>query len=464
MQVAELKSEKLKREYKITIPAKELADKRKAKLQNLAKRVKMDGFRPGKVPLDIVSKQYGDAVAAEVIEEVVKQSSLKAIEEKKIKPALQPKVDVLDYGEDKDLEFKMEVELMPEVPTLKLEDLKLEKFVTDIDDNHMQEGLERLASQAKSYSAVERSAKKGDRVIIDFEGFLNGEPFKGGKGEKFPLELGSNSFIPGFEEQIEGMNIGDERTIKVTFPQQYHSQELAGKDTEFKIKVHEVEESKASPIDDELAKRFGMKDLSELKENFKKQLEGDYSMLARNKLKKELFDVLEEKVAFDVPQGMLDQEFETIWRDVEHAKKEEPRLAKMSEKELKEEYQKIASRRVRLGILLADIGQKNNISVTNQEVMQAIAQQAKQFPGREKQVFEFYKSNPQATESVRGPILEEKVVDYILTKAATAEKKVKPDVWFENAELGHEGHVHGPDCNHDHDHDHDAKPKAKKKK
>ncbi len=428
MKIKKLKEDKLLREYEVVVPANDIAKKVDDKIASLSKKVNMPGFRKGKVPLDLVRKKYKDDVMGEVINEIVNTTSQKTIKDNKLKPASQPKVEITSFDEGKDLTYKISLEVLPEVPEVKFEKISLKKHVAKVEDKDIEKLLEEVANNYKDFAPITgaRAAKLGDALQIDFEGFLDGVAFDGGKGEGFRLELGSNTFIPGFEEQLVGAKKGDEKTIKVTFPAEYHSANLAGKPTEFKVKVHDVLEKVKTELNDEFAKKIGHKDMASLKEIIKNNLEADALDMTRVLLKKDLFDALEKEVKFDLPERMVEVELNSIVQQVKasenqgHVHTENCDHSKEDEK-LKKEYGKLAKRRVLLGILVTDIATKEKIQITQQEITNALSKEALRFPGQEQQVVEFYRKNPQAMSNLNGPIIEEKVVDHILSKVKLSE-------------------------------------------
>ncbi len=431
MKIEKLKEDKLLREYSVTIPANDISKQIDAKLVALSKKVNMPGFRKGKVPLDIVRKKYKDEVLGEVIQQVVDSSSKNTIKTNNLKPATQPSVEITSYDDGKDLTYKMSVEIMPEVPEVKFDKISLKKQVAKIGDAEVNKLLEEISKNSKDFKpvATPRAAKLGDAVLIDFEGFTDGVAFAGGKGENYRLELGSNSFIPGFEEQLVGAKKGDEPTVKVSFPKEYHSKDLAGKASEFKIKVHDVLEPASAEINDEFAQKNGQKDLASLKEILHKSLEADAAEMSRVLIKKDLFDALEKVVKFDLPQKMVQGELDSILQQIKastdyeghgHVHTASCDHSKEDEK-LKKEYEPLAKRRVLLGILVTEIGSKQKIQVAQEEINRAVMNEAYRYPGQEQQVIEFYRKNPQALQSLGGPIIEEKVVDYILTQVKVSD-------------------------------------------
>ena len=427
MQVKELKNEKLEREYSVTVTSGDIETKIDQELKTIGGQVKIPGFRPGKVPAKILKQRYGKSVLGEVLDKTVREKTGEVIKEKDDRPAMQPKIEVVSFEEGEDLEFKVAYEILPDVPKVDLAKVALEKLTYDLPESEVQEALDRMAGYRKSYDAKAKTAKAqdGDAVKIDYKGFLGEEAFEGGTAEGHTLELGSGQFIPGFEEQLVGMKAGDEVKVNVTFPEEYHSEELKGQAVVFEVKVHEVLEAKPVKVDDAFAKEMGMEGLDQLKEAIEGQLTKDYDQVARTKLKKALFDALDDKCQFEVPNSMKEAEFNTIWSQVEEAKKNGAEEFKdKSEEEMREEYEAIAERRVRLGLFLADIGRQNDLQVTQEELSGAIMTHARQFPGQEQAVFEYYQKNPEHLEELRGPIIEEKAVDFVLDKAKLTEKKV----------------------------------------
>ena len=438
MQVNETLTEGLSREFEIVIPAGDLDERLMQHLESIKSTVNLKGFRPGKVPVSHLKRAYGKSIMGDIIQEAVTEVSNLALKERDLRPAQQPNID---FEDDKledvvlgkaDLSFKMAVEVMPEFETGDLSAIKLVKPVAEVSDEDIDEALSRLAEQQKTYKARGKTAKAkdGDQLTLDFVGRVGGEEFEGGKAEDAPLVLGSNTFIPGFEEQLMGVKTGDELTIKVTFPEDYTSADLAGKDAEFDVTVKEVAEPKAAEVNDEMAKALGLGDLAALKEMMKGRIEHDFGQASREKLKRNLLDVLDKKYDFDLPPKMLEQEFEQIWTQVKSDLENQNKTFEdegQTEDEAKDEYQKIAERRVRLGLLMAEIGRLNNIEVTEDEVTRAVAQQASQYPGQEKQFYDLYMQNPQLVAQIRAPLFEEKIVDFIVELAEVTETKVTRD-------------------------------------
>lgn len=433
MQVTETLSEGLKREFKVVISAADLDEKINARLDEVGKTIKIPGFRPGKVPAGLLKQRFGQSVLGEVLESSVNSSSQQALSERDLKPALQPKIEITSFEEGKDLEYSMAIEILPTVKPMDFATVELERLTVEVSDTEVEEALTRLASQQKSTQPLKRARKSraGDVVVIDFAGTVDGTAHPGMDAEDHHLELGSNSFIPGFEEQLEGLNKDDEKDVVVTFPEDYGNEKLAGQEAVFKIKVKDVLEAVPATIDDELAKSFGTEGLDDLKSKLREQLGQEYQGLTRNKLKRELLDILAEKHDFDVPAGMVELEFDAIWQQVEadrKAGKLEGEDADKDEETLKAEFQEIAVRRVRLGLLLSQIGEANKIEVSQDELNQALFREVQKYPGQEQQVFEAYQKNPQALANLRGPIFEEKVVDFIVEQAKISERSVTADI------------------------------------
>lgn len=432
MQVTETKSEGLSREFKIAVPAAEIDERIDARLKDIAGQAQMPGFRPGKVPVSLLKKRYGDAVRGEVLEQTVNTSSQRMVSEQGIRPAGQPKIEVTTFEEGSDLEFTMTLDVMPDIEPIDFSKITLEKMVVKVDDKDVDEQLERLADMHKESQPISgnRAAKKGDVLVIDFVGKIDDKAFDGGSAEGYNLELGSGSFIPGFEDQLIGVKAGDEKEIKVTFPEEYGAEELAGKDAVFECKVHEIREPVAVPIDDELAKKMGKDSLDDLKQAMAEERGREYGEMTRMHLKRSLLDQLSDIAEFDIPPGLLEDEFNSIWEQFQQEKEQgnlDEEEAAKSDDEHKQELQEIAERRVRLGLLLSEIGRTNEIQVGQDEINRALFQAAQRYPGQEQQVIEFYRSNPEAMQQLSGPLYEDKVVDYILELAKVTEKSVTLD-------------------------------------
>ena len=438
MQVVEKSAEGLSRVIAVTIPASELNAKLDAKAAEVAPQMKLKGFRPGKVPVSHVRKTYGRDLMGEIVNDALNQSSQKALDDAKLRPAapaemkLVSNMDQVVAGKE-DLSYEMALEVMPDFKPVDPKSLKLTRPVYEASDADLDEALKELAGQAKTYEDKGGKAPKaaeGDQLTIDFVGKIDGEVFEGGSAEDADLIIGSNRFIPGFEEQLTGAKVGDEKTIEVTFPENYQAAHLAGKAATFDVKVKALKAPQDSKIDDDFAKRLGLESIDKLKELLRDNLNQQYKGAARFKLKRALLDQLDEKHSFDLPPKMVEAEFDGIWQQVE-ADKEAGRLpeadAKKSDKKLKEEYRKIAERRVRLGLVLAEIGRENNVTVTDQELNNAIMAEARNYPGQEQAVLNFYRQNPNAAAGMRAPIYEEKVCDLIFDQAEVKEEPISKE-------------------------------------
>lgn len=425
MQVKETFSENLKRGYEVTIPNQRIEDQMNVKLAALGQKAKIKGFREGKAPLDVIKKQYGNSVKGEVLEQVVNETSKQALEQENVTPAVPPKIEIKEFADGKDLSYLMEVELFPDVPEIDYSKISIEKYEIEHDEEDVNNSMQRLVDQSQDWQTKEGKAEEGDTVRIDFEGFIGNESFEGGKGEDISLTLGSMQFIPGFEDQLLGAKEGSSKTVNVTFPEEYHSEDLKGKDARFEVTIHEVLESVPAKLTDEFAKQFGVESVDELREKMKQQLDDDQEKFVRFKLKEKLFDQIYENYEFDIPESMLEVEFNSIWQQLqaEKARGVKTDLDTKSEKDVKKEYQDIAKRRVHLGIVLSTISKKENVEISQNDVVEAINEKAAGFPGQEEQVKEFYQKNPKAIEELAGPLLEEKVVDFMLNKIKITSKK-----------------------------------------
>lgn len=445
MKIKETKSEGLKREYTVTVTADEVAEKTEQRLIEISKTVRMAGFRPGKVPMQVMKDRYGKAVMGEVLEKAVNDSSAQAIKENKLRPALQPKIEITEFDEGKDLIYTMNLEVIPEFDTKNVKSVKIERPVAEVTDEVITDALGRIAAQNSVSTPIttKRAAKSGDVVVIDFDGESKGERLPGMKGEGHNLELGSNSFIPGFEDQLIGKKAGDEIKVEVTFPDPYHSEELAGQPGTFDVKIHEIHEKKPAEVNEDLAKTLGFDSLDPLKDALKGQIESEFAGFSREKAKRALLDALDNLHDFELPQSLVDMEFETIQKQV--SQEENRELADDEMAELKD----IAVRRVRLGLVLADIGNENNIIVSDQDLNQAVIREAQKYPGQEAQVFEAYRNNEQLINALRAPVFEEKVVDFLLELVDVTDVTVSADdlVAQDEAEHVHDDNC-GDDCGH----------------
>ncbi len=445
MQVVQKSTEGLSRVIAVTIPAADLTARLDAKAAEIAPKMKLKGFRPGKVPVSHVKKSFGRDMMGEIVNDAINESSQKALDEAKVRPAapaemkLTSDMEKVLSGSD-DLAYEMALEVMPEFTPVDPKTLKLERPVYEASDADLDEALKELAGQAKSYEDKKGKtvkAAEGDQLTIDFLGKLEGVPFDGGAAEDADLVIGSNRFIPGFEDQLKGAKVGDEKTIEVTFPEDYQAKNLAGKLATFDIKVKAIKAEAETKIDDEFATRIGLESLDKLKDLLRQNLNQQYAGAARFKLKRSLLDALDAAHSFDLPPKMVEAEFDGIWKQVE-ADKEAGRLtpedAKKSDKKLKEEYRKIAERRVRLGLVLAEIGRANNVGVSDQELNNAIMQEARNYPGQERAVLDFYRQNPGAAAQMRAPIYEEKVCDLIFTVAEVKDTPITKEELLKDEE------------------------------
>lgn len=431
MQVTETLNDGLKREFKVVVAANDIAEKMDGRLREIGRTVKISGFRPGKVPLKILKQRYGQAVMGEVLEGAVSDSSSQALAEKGLRAAVQPKIEIETFDEGTDLEYKMAVELMPEIEPIDFKALKLERLVAPVTEDDIKNALDKIVeSHGKNHrEKVDRAAADGDFVLIDFEGSIDGEIFPGGSATGHALELGSGQFIPGFEEQLVGVSADDEKEVKVTFPEDYPSENLAGKEASFKVGVKEVQAAKAPELNDEFAKEIGFDDLEALNTTVKEQLEKDHGQLSRARLKRTLLDMLAKEHTFGVPSALVDSEFEAIWSQLEQEIKgnETEAFAEKSEEDTKAEYREIAERRVRLGLLLSEVGRMNSIDVAQEDLNKALIEEMRRYPGQEKEVLNFYQSNPEAMNRLRAPVYEDKVVDYIIELADVSESETTVD-------------------------------------
>jgi trigger factor len=441
MQVTELESNGLVKNFKIVVDAAVLSAQTEAELKEAGKSVKIPGFRSGFIPMKVLQQRYGKAVQQDVLKQVINKASGEVISERKLRPALSPKIDIEDYKEGADLTYKMTIESFPEVPEKSFDGITLTRKIFEIEEAKIDEALEKIAKRQPKLTEVKEgaAAKMGQVVQIDFKGMIDGVAFEGGTASDFKLELGSKQFIEGFEEQLVGVKMGDDKIVSVTFPKEYPGAEVAGKEASFAVKVKGIFEPVAPVIDDAFAKQLGFEDLAKLRAAAREQMTNEYNQIVRSQLKKQLFDLLEKDYSFELPPSMLEMEFNTIWDRLQEAQtRGEASFEGKSEAEMKEEYRQIANRRVKLGILLAEIGNRNKLQVTREELTRAVMQQAGQFPGQEKQVMEFYRNHPERLDDLRGPILEEKAVDFILEKVAFKDEKTTVEELVEQGEEGDE--------------------------
>lgn len=442
MKVTEKKAEGLKKQYSVAAETKDFEAKIDKKLSEIAKTTKLPGFRPGKAPKDMLKQKYRNSVMGEALDEMIREAADSIVKENKLKPAMRPSVEITKFEEGKDIEFDVTVEVLPEIKLSGLDTLALEKVMAEVPAEEVEKALQYIAQSRKDTAKVEdaaHQAAKGETVIIDFVGSVDGKEFDGGKGNDYPLELGSGTFIPGFEDQLVGVKAGDKVDVKVKFPENYHAKALAGKDAVFAVSVKEIREPKAVEVNDEFAKSIGEKDLAGLKESIKGRIKADYENASRMKLKRQLLDKLDEMYSFDVPESLVDEEFKNIESQYQQAKKMnqlDEHEKNTDEKDLLEEYKQIARRRVKLGLLLSEIGADAKVTVAPDDVNKAVMAEARKYPGQEKAVLDYYLKNPQAIEALKAPIFEEKIIDYIIGKAKVEEKIVSvEDLYTFNEEL-----------------------------
>jgi trigger factor len=444
MQVTEVSNEGLKREFAILVPKADLDAKVDGKLAEIKDKVQLKGFRPGKVPLAHLKKTFGKSVMGEIVEETVNSATQTAVSERNLRPAQPPRVELTAKADDvvagkTDLTFNVTVDVMPEFTPVDPATLELKRLTADVPDEDVDRALSGMADQQRTFTTKGEgaAAETGDQVKIDFEGKIDGVAFDGGKAEDFALVLGSGRFIPGFEDQLMGLKAGDEKAVNVTFPEAYGSAELAGKAAVFDVKVKDVLAADPVEIDDAFAAKMGIENLDKLKDLIRQQMGNDFARASRTHIKRALLDALDKAHDFPLPEGMVDAEFDAIWKavlaELEREKKTFEDEGK-TEDELKAEYRKIAERRVRLGLVLAEIGRLNSLDLTQEELSRAISAEARRFPGQEQQVFEFYQKNPQALAQIRAPLYEDKVVDFIVAMAKVEEEKVSKEDLFKEPE------------------------------
>jgi trigger factor len=463
MQTVETLNQGLKRAYRITISKADIDERVDGELRKVAPQIRMPGFRPGKVPPNLVRKMHGPAIEQDALQSAVQEGVQQLIAEQKLRPAMQPRVELEEGGPGRDAIVKVELETLPDVPAPKIDDLKLERLLVEPSDAEIDEALARLAEGQKSFepAPASRAAQSGDLVVIDYEGSVDGKPFEGGKGESMRVELGSGRLIPGFEEQLIGAKANEQRTLTVTFPSEYPVAYLKGREAVFEVTVGEVQTARETEVDDAFAQSMGLEGIDQLKELMKGQVEQELGGLTRTHMKRKLLDRLAETHDFEVPPSMVEAEFNQIWQQLEHeaSHEEDPEAARTEMESERGEYLAIAERRVRLGLLLSEIGQRNQILINDNEMNQLIMQAAQQYSPEDREKFvDYVRNEPMAAAQLRAPLFEDKVVDFLFSKAEISERKVSREVLQAEIESTDTGHVHGPDCDHDHDH----APKARK--
>jgi trigger factor len=440
MQVTQTLSQGLKREYDISLPASDLAEKLNGQLADLKRKVRINGFRPGKVPVEHLRKVYGKSVMADVVQEAIADVNKRIVDDNKLRLAREPKIELptdqaaIDAALEArgDLNFKVALEVLPVFEIGDFSQISLERLTADVEDADLDAALDRLAEDRRAYKDKPEGAKaeNHDRVTVDFDGTIKGEPFEGGTGRDIQVVLGSNTFIPGFEEQLLGVAVGDKPTIHATFPESYAVRPLAGQTGDFEVTVKAVAEREPLAIDDEFAKGLGFEGLEGLKAMIRTRIASDFARASREKLKRQLLDKLDGLYSFELPDGLVNQEFDSIWAQVLREQQASGRSFaddNTTEEAARADYRKIAERRVRLGLLLAEVGTKADVKVSDEEMTQALIARARSFPGQEKQVWDFYRNNQQALAELRAPIYEEKVVEHIIGLANVEERKVSKD-------------------------------------
>ena len=467
MQTVETLNEGLKRAFKITIPAKDIDSRVDGEIKKIAPQIRMPGFRPGKVPANLVRKMHGPALQQQALESAVQDGVQRLMADNRLRPAMQPSVNLEEGGEaGKDAVVTVELETLPEVPPPQISGLKLERLTVEADDANVEERLQQMAQGQKSYdpAPADYAAKMGDLVIVDYQGSVDGEPFEGGKGEGMSVELGSGRLIPGFEDQLVGAKANEQRTLNVTFPKDYNVDTLKGRDAVFEVTVNEVQQPRESRVDDAFAKAMGLQSLDQLRGLIKGQVEQELNGLTRTHMKRKLLDQLAASHDFPVPPSMVEAEFNQIWQQLEHEASHEadPAAARAEMEAEREDYRAIAERRVRLGLLLSEIGQSNGIEVSTQEMNQLIMQAAQQYRPADREKFvQYVRQEPMAAAQLRAPLFEDKVVDFLFSRAEVTDRSVTREELEAEIESEDGGHVHGPGCGHDHHH-HAPAPKAKK--
>ena len=465
IKTVETEKEGLKRAFMLTIPAEDIEARVEQEVKRIAPQVRMPGFRPGKVPPNLIRKMHGDSLRGDALQGAVQDGVQQLLNDQKIRPALQPQVELKqDYAPGQDAEVSVRVEALPDVPAPDIDNLELERLTVEPDEKAIDERVQQLATQSKRWEEAPKkhAAANGDLVVMDFEGEVGGKPFEGGKGEDMSVELGSGRLIPGFEEQLVGAKAGDTREVKVTFPDDYQVENLKGKEATFAVSVKAVKTAGETKVDDEFAKSLGLNDLEQLRGLIRDQVTQELNGLTRTHMKRQLLDQLAARHDFPVPESMLEAEFQNINDQLKHEASHEadPEAALKEIEQDADEYRRIAERRVRLGLLLSEIGSANGVDVTEQEMNRLIMQAASQYQGKDRDTFiRYIQQEPMAAAQLRAPLYEDKVVDFLFARAKVADRKATREELEADLE-SEEGHVHGPGCGHDHAHE--AKPKAKK--
>jgi trigger factor len=447
MQVTETSTEGLKREFRVVVPASDLSERVTDRLTQMKDQVKINGFRPGKVPVAHLKRVYGRAVMAETIEQLVRETNAKIVSDRGLKLAMDPKITMTEDKDEiesviegkTDLAYTVAVEVVPPITLADFKSIKLERLTAPVSDQEVDDALQKIATQSRPYGAKPEGsmAESGDRVTISFVGSIDGVPFEGGTGEDVPVTIGSGTFIPGFEDQLIGIAPGESRTVNVTFPENYQSETLAGKAAAFAVTAKSIEAPGPATVDDALATSLGLESLDKLREAIKARIGQEHAGLSRQKLKRVLLDQLDTTHKFEAPPSLVEQEFNNVWNTVLSDLKSQNRTFEdegTTEEKAREEYHGIADRRVRLGLVLAEIGEKNNIKVADEEMQRALMERIRQYPGQEKQVWEFYQKNPNALASIRAPLYEEKVVDFLVELSEVTDKTVSTEELYKDDE------------------------------
>jgi trigger factor len=429
MKFEELKSKGLNKKYNVTIAAADFAAAIDKKLDEVAKTVKMPGFRAGKTPKNMIKQKYRPSVLGEVLDDMIRDATNQLFEETKIRPAVAPDIKLDKFEDGKDIQFAVEVEVLPEITLGDFSKISLTKLIAKVPAEEVEKAVKYMAESRRETAKIEedRTAQKGDVAVIDFVGSIDGVEFEGGKGNAYPLELGSNSFIPGYEDQLIGHKAGETVEVKTTFPKEYHAQNLAGKDAVFVTTIKELRTYKPAEVNDDLAKAMGAKDVADMKAKIEARIAEDYETTSHIKLKRDLLDALDKEYKFEVPQKLIDAEYEAIEKQYQNAKAQnrlDEEDKKRDEKDILAEYKEIALRRVKLGLVLSEIGSSAKLTLTGEDINKAIIAEAKRYPGQEQMVFNYYMKNKEALEALRAPAFEEKIVDYVLGKAKIEEKEV----------------------------------------
>lgn len=439
MQITETLNNGLKRTIQVTVTAAQLAEKMEKRLEELRSTANIKGFRPGRVPVAHLKKMYGDSIMAELVNDSITQASQSIATERGERPAATPKVEINESKEEidnvisgkSDLVFSLSYEVLPEVDTSDVQTIEIEREIVELSDEEVEEQLLKALENTRTYTTKDGAAENGDRLTIDYLGKLDGEPFEGGAAKGAHLVLGSNSFIPGFEDQLVGTKAGDEKAINVTFPEEYHAAHLAGKAVVFEVVVHEVAAADELVVDDEAAKKLGLESVDKLREAVRNQMESYFGSFTRQKVKKQILDALDAKYSFELPEELVEGEFNGIWNRVVEEMKHEGQTFEsegLVEEDEKNEYRRLAERRVRLGLVLSEYGRVVDVKVSEEELQRALYDQLRQYPGQEQQIYEMYQSNPQMIDMLRAPVFEEKVIDHVLSQIKVTDKVVSKEV------------------------------------